>query len=186
MDEQSAADRDDELAGVGEVGLRGLAGPVRLGEAHLLGGAARGAPGAHVPLPRTQLARLVAAGVALVEQGEQGLGLEGGRVGEPPFDLGPVLGEGIFPRPPVPRGHEFGRQLARGDVLTRAVLRSIPARCAARPMAPCLVISCINVLPCVSLTGRTGPASPPLEGRLGPTITPPWDGADVIVVDEAM
>jgi hypothetical protein len=78
--EQLPCDGDRELGRVREVGLRRLTGPVLLRQHDLAIGTVGRAPLLHVALQRAELAVLVAAGVLLLQQLEQRLGLELRRV----------------------------------------------------------------------------------------------------------
>jgi len=132
VDEELAGDRDRELGRPREVGLRGLAGPVELREHHLLVGPALRAPGLHAALQRAQLPLLVATGVLADEHLEQRLRLEGGRLAEHRLELGPVLEESVFVRPPVTRLDQLRRQLAALHVLPRCLpIHAGPHRCEA-------------------------------------------------------
>ena len=71
MRERHAAQRDPQAVHVGEVGLRGFARLVDLGEDHLTVGAVLRPPGGDVPLQRAQLALLIAARMAFAQQPEQ-------------------------------------------------------------------------------------------------------------------
>lgn len=119
--EELAGDRDRELGRPRKVGLRRLTRPVLLREDDLLVRAVRGSPHLDPTLECPKLTWLVPVRVLLDEELEERLRLERRRLDEPRLDLRPVLGERIFPRPPVSLLHHVRRQLAGGDVLPRCL-----------------------------------------------------------------
>ncbi len=121
--------RHAELGAVGEVAGAQPAGLVDLAEEHLLGRAVQRPPALDPPLEGAQLAVGEAAGVLPLQVLEQGLGLQAGVDRQQLFELGPDVGEGVGPRPPVVLHADLAGQLAEPPVLAcRLVVHAGPGR----------------------------------------------------------
>lgn len=92
-----AADRDLQAGTVGKVGSTELARFVALGEEHLLGRPVQRAPFLEAALERPELAVGEASGMASLQVGEQGFGLQSGIEAKHLVKLRPDVHEGIRP-----------------------------------------------------------------------------------------